>query len=358
MVIGSAQSSETAGLGSSSIDGLADKIGQLSTDRAKAFSAASVVTKYVVVVAGAVATVAQFVRVENNTFSAEQVVGICAAIAVMVAAALLLRTDIDASEHLDEARLAVDAAQRALLLAERNQQIFAVNNARRDEVDAENDQDFGRTLSSLLAIQTMRGAIEQSMVGIRDLNNLIESMLVASQSVLAVALGFETGDDFSVCIYRAEKSEDTNVLFSLRCVAHHRASPCDVANTRPFAEGRGVVGIAYSNRSEFVIPDLQAEGVVSMFDMVGDDDANARATARERYRSMAAFPVMVAGRKVPWGVCTATTDQLGHFTTARPVSAPHHMAVQLLAEMVALAVAVHSSPTDPSTEQNPVTNNS
>jgi GAF domain-containing protein len=147
-------------------------------------------------------------------------------------------------------------------------------------------------------------------------------------------MGFEQADRWTICVFYGDidQREGRRVL---RCVAHARAIECDISEARTWPEGVGVGGVAYANAREVIVPDLVDEAMGTVFDL-GD---RKRSYDEERYRSLAAVPILVDRGEKPWGVVIATNDRPHHFnvegTGVRTVEA-----VRALAGMVALAVSV------------------
>ena len=323
---------------------LADSISGHAIQRAESLKASSFWLKLAVVAGGGLATAMQFCNPEDSKYRPDQLIGITAAIVVCILAGVLLRFDNDASEHLDCARKALDHAKDVVADADQIRRESAAASSVRDADDEQLEADFGRLQSSLLSLQTMRTVIERAVIGGTPTDKLVETLLLTTQQQLEIALGFNTEDDFSICIYKYQDAPKGELRL-LKCLAQHRPVQCDLAHTRPFAEGVGIVGVAHANKAGFVFPDLMAEGVVSLFDMVADDDPVRKAAAKDKYRSMTVQPILVDNDEKAWGVCTATVDRVGHFSLNQRATSPHHAPVKLLADMIALAVAVRRVPT-------------
>lgn len=137
------------------------------------------------------------------------------------------------------------------------------------------------------------------------------------------------------CIYKALRCDDGRC--ELVCVATKRAINCDLNEARRWKEGTGIAGVSFSVRDEVIIPDLQSEGISTVF---GSASNETRHYDNERYRSMVAVPIMVGKSEEPWGVVAATNDRVAHFSVAQENGLANHEGARALANMAALAISL------------------
>lgn len=261
------------------------------------------------------------------------IISIVAASLVLLGGLFVLWTENDPTKTLDTAREALEAAREF----------------EQEKADFEGNitwlsKEVTRGLELYNSMDVMRGAIEQSLdLGGASAAGIMQTCLVAARKSLHVAFDFQIGDMWTICIYEANR--DTNAgRVLLHCVAHDRTIQCSLTEARVWQEGIGVVGVAYSRANEIILPDMFAPELGTAFDL----GEKARPYDRERYRSMAAIPIIVGAGAAPWGVAIATSSRPGHFhnepvggvATAEPIRA--------IAAMAALAVkALAKSPTLP-----------
>jgi GAF domain-containing protein len=300
------------------------QISSLFDRRAWRFKWASRFVKASFVAVGAlIAGVAQFLQIPpGQSPTTAQVIGIAATVVVFLGSIFVMIIDEDASEELAAARRAQEEFRELI-----------------DELDALPDYEaaIDRQIYLYQSMSVMRSTLERSVVSGDDLLGTVKLMVELTERLLPVALGFKQSDRWTICVYQAEATGTGRDR--LVCVAHHRAIRCDVSEARCWDEGVGVAGIAYANRQEVVVPDMQAAGLGSVFNIA----AGARDYDEDRYRSIAAVPVRVDGRDKPWGVVVATNDRYGHFSLEEDLGAQTVEGVRLLAGMVALAATVCKS---------------
>jgi len=293
-------------------------------DRATISFNASLFVKVAMVAIGSmIVAIAQFmIGPADSGWSTWQVIGIATALIVGVGAIFVVITERDASDDLAAAREALTKAQRA---------------EREFESYVELEEAIDQLIELYQAAGVMRGAIET--VAAKGINNEIliaSTILAASARSLSIAMDFGQSDRWTICIYIAEKDLESE-RYVLRCIAHERAIKCDLANARSWPEGTGLAGVCFSNRSEMILPNLQADGVRSIF---ASGVTDSRPDDAERYRSMVAVPVMVQGLDRPWGVVTATNDQVDHFSYEEAQGIKPDEGARLLAGMLAVGIAV------------------
>jgi len=296
-------------------------------ERAKINFNASLFVKVAMVAIGSmIVAIAQFmIGPENSGWSTWQVIGIATALIVGVGAIFVVITERDAADDLALAREALSKAQQA---------------EREFESYLELEGAIYQLIELYQAAGVMRGAIETvAAKGISNETLIASTILNASARSLSIAMGFGQSDRWTICVYIAEKYLESE-RYILRCIAHERAIKCDLANARAWPEGTGLAGVCFSNRAEMILPNLQADGVRAIF---ASGVSDSRPDDAERYRSMVAVPVMVQGLERPWGVVTATNDQVDHFSYEESQGVKPDEGVRLLAGMVALGIAVSRS---------------
>lgn len=307
-----------------SLDALSKKISAAFKERAQNFRKSSLFVKIVFVAFfSAVAGVAQFLQFPSTGATFPQILGIIASMIVAVGGIFVLVTEQDASSHLALAHEALEAARDA----EAKYEVI-------DELQYEADL----LIELYQAMSVMRGAIERvAFLSSPDENDVITNLLTAAGRSLAIAMDFQQADQWTIGVYKAVPDPKEVNRSLLKCVAHKRAIECEVTDARVWKEGTGIMGVAFANGDEIIIPDLQAEGMAAVFGAAGNE---SRIYDNDRYRSMVAVPIKVDGLDKPWGVVTATNDRVGHFSTKVPTGVRPEEGARALAGMVALAVAV------------------
>ena len=292
--------------------------------QARRFGRASLFVKVVLVsIFSLIAAIAQFAQFPDAGPEPWQIAGIGASLIVAIGGIFVIITEQDATEQLALAQKATEAAREAV-------SGYAII----DQLEA----DTGRLVELFQAMNVMRGAVEHltTMKG-ADEDAAIARILKASERSLAIALDFAQYDQWTIGIYKAVPCPNEANRALLKCVAHKRAIDCATDEARVWKEGTGIMGVAYSNGDEIIVPDLQADGMRAVF---GTSANEARDYDGDRYRSMVAVPVKVEGMDKPWGVVTATNDRVGHFSTDAGAGVRPDEGVRVLAGMIALAVAV------------------
>jgi hypothetical protein len=299
----------------------ADEIAALFVSRAERFRNASLFAKIALVSIGsALAAIAQFTQFPPGGPTGWQVAGIGASLIVAVGGIFVWITEQDAPKELSVAHAAVEKAREALAGYEELYQLT-------DEMD--------RLVYLVQATNLMRGVIERAAGSGLDEDKLAALILKACDRSLPIAMGFQQADQWTIGIYKAVPLKDGR--HELACIASKRAIECDISEARRWREGTGIAGVCFSINDEVVIPDLQAQGVRSVF---GSSANEVRQYDTERYRSMVAAPINVGKDDHPWGVIAATNDRIDHFTATALNGLSNHEGARSLAGMVALGVAL------------------
>ncbi|MEO8722148.1 MAG: hypothetical protein ABI395_01315 [Sphingobium sp.] len=299
-------------------------IGEEFKKQARRFKNASLFVKLVLVAGfSAIAGVAQFFQFPSSGPESSQVIGIIATIVVATGAIFIMITEQDATEQLALAQAAIEAAREA-------QSQF-------DILDQIAD-DTSRLIELFQALSVMRGAIERlTALNSPDEDEVADRLLKSAERSLAIAMAFDQADLWTIGVYRAVPCPDEQNRALLKCVAHKRAIVCEVSEARVWKEGTGIMGVSYANSDEIIVPDLQIEGMRAVF---GTSANTQRDYDQERYRSMIAVPIKVHGMVKPWGVVTATSDRVSHFSYDGAPGVRTDEGARVLANMIALAIAV------------------
>lgn len=304
------------------LDELHTKLVEARSTHAKAVARATKIAKGVLILVGAlVAGAAQFwTWPRGQAPSVEQVIGIAACTAVFIGGLFVASTESDAAEAIEVATKALDAARESQAQFDSVNELF---------------ESYERLAQTYQICLSLRGMIEQGSIGtVGDTSEVIRTMFEQVVRELVIAAGFAQADRWTLGIYRATPTPGSERA-TLKCIAHDRAIKCSVNDARAWPEGVGIAGIAYTNAREIVVPDLRAEGMAAVFgpkDLVREYDA-------ERYVSMVAVPIMVAGYEKPWGVVNATSDRAGHFSANSAPGFKPDEPIRALAAFVAMAVA-------------------
>lgn len=238
-------------------------------------------------------TVASFITTDGGSWVYVLLgVGLCA----MVAAIALDfgQGDLfDVSKRLVEAHTKLETAHNALGTAEAAIRFYTSWNVLEDQI---------RELQDAILVEDSLAAKQKKAV----LRSVID-LIVERKFVL---LGLE--DDFwNVAIYEYDEASE-----ELICQAFRRSSPVDTGHEpRRWRSGEGHVGIAYQRRDETVCDDA---GDPRMQQLVDAPPAKSRAYDRERYVSLAAFPIGL-DQDAPTGVLVLTSDVAGRFAVAKDV---------------------------------------
>lgn len=250
--------------------------------------------KLVFVIGGsAVAAIALESEFPATGATPAQVIGIIASGSVAIGMMIVLVFERDTDKELLIAQEGLEVAQRSESL----------------ELVLELQDDHSRAANLYNALLQMRRAIERAcLTGAIWEEDIVDRMLSMAARNLRVALGFNQGDTWTICVYRPVRVRGSPTV--LRCAAHDRAIPCDKANAREWKEGDGVVGLAYLRRKAVVIADMQDPKVKRLLSA----NSFSRSHDAQRYRSVAAVPVRVDDDAEPSAIVVASSDVPGHFS--------------------------------------------
>ncbi|WP_156397273.1 MULTISPECIES: hypothetical protein [unclassified Sphingomonas] len=304
-----------------SFDELKNRLSNARVKNARSVARASWWIKGAAVLGGAaIAGICQFTTWGSGTPSSSSILGIAACVVVFAGGIYVLATEQDAAQAIEVADSAVEEVRAA--------------SARFDELD-EFFEAYGRLIEIYQICLSMRGGIEQAVIGSPNIDQLVVTLFDLVSRQISIAAGFQQADRWTIGVYKAVPSANPDRA-DLKCIAQERALKCELYEARMWPEGVGIAGIAYSNAREIVLPDLQAEGMQGVFGPKG----HQRTYDAERYVSMVAVPIQVAGHAKPWGVVTATSDRAGHFAAASNPGIKTDEPIRAVAAFIGLAVAM------------------
>lgn len=228
------------------------------------------------------------------------------------------------AEALDEARLAIDEARHA------QASDFKI----KTYVGELNDK-LRRMAHLHTAHLSMREAVEQCMAAsTKDEAAAADIVLQSAALPIRSAIDFQMDESWTVSVYQARASA-TGI--ELVCVAADRFDTRAANLTRTWPLGVGHTGATFAKADETVVPDLAALELGTLDRLPA---SISHGTDSQRYRSIAAIPVRVAGDKTPWGVVVTTSDRPHRFTLQHDEKGSLSAEVaRTLAGMIALAVA-------------------
>lgn len=284
-------------------------------DRASALERLAVISKLLTATGAAIIVVA--------TFANRPIIGNTSAAVVFIATLFLLYTDKDNSKSLAEARTAMDHAL--------DQQ--AESEAMHRKYEAA-ETAYNNELERLSYFQAARDLVRAILEDVATSNSqldevsVIDRMLKTARHALTLAHGFEMKDFHTICVY--QRAVNATGVVELICRAHLRTIDCDVKQARTWKEGVGAAGTALARGEEIVVPDLRAPELGTLYSLpekkVEDDT---------RYRSIAAEPISLDGKKDLWGILVATSSVPAHFSLE---DRSYVDVTQSLAGMIGLAV--------------------
>lgn len=305
------------------------------TDLGKTIARSVTVSKFAIILAGAVAAWMQFVPA-GTALTTSQVVGVVAAALVMIFGGYVLVAEKDAATMVVDAHSALAAAQESSsTIADYESELAALENQ------------LGKSVELYVAMANARDIYEQALTtGNGNLDQLLRDLLTTSKRHFAAAMEFETTDRWTLCIYRTQESD--NGPRELKLVAHVRAIECGVDEARVWPEGNGFAGISLSTGQEIIIGDMSEPAVGQIFNV---SSTLGRPHDAMVYKSAIACPIYVGGDNIrPWGVATATNDRPGHFVDDEGPSVHNGEAVRAVANMTAMIVTLCATTADLKTQ--------
>ena len=307
------------------LDEISKRLGDAFKNKARNQWIASLTAKLLFAVFSAISGISQFTGSEKLVLS--NYVGIGSAIFAFLGAMFIAIFDKDSSQELEIAR-------EAIVSAREEQQKF--RDLMYDYADLRQyDVEQVRARELYQAVFIMRGVLEGLIHNdYIDLDRSVPLILETAKRSLTISLGYQTAEHYTLCVYRARDNAITKQR-ELKCIAQARTIDCGIDDARVWPTGVGVAGAALARGTEVVVPDMGALQIGSLYaDTAKPDDA-------DRYRSIAAVPILASGHNNAWGVVVGTSDRADHFAVG-----PDHPGVQTveavraLAGMVGLAVRV------------------
>lgn len=290
--------------------GVSDLIGEvrlLTTAHLHRIFIGGISMKIAVIIGALVAGVAHGMELAhtNGQISAWTVAGLVAAIIIALGATYAAITEVNSSKLIASANKAIE---EALLFEAQARE----HESKTEEFEAERafrEKELDRALQLYNSQHVMTAMLEKCLaVGDKCASDVIQTCLSSAANSLLVAFDFEIEDTYTICIYKAHKTEESGKAM-LRCVADARKIACNRAVAREWPEGVGITGICYSMGNEIIIPDMTAPELGTVFKV----KSKARDHDVERYRSMAAIPISGRDGASIWGVAIASSDRPGHF---------------------------------------------
>lgn len=304
------------------LEEVSNELGEAFRGKAHNQWLAALVAKIIFAAFSALSIVVQFTGAD--TFGLSNYIGIGSAIIAVIVAIFIAVTERDSSHELEIARKAVQAANEER--EQTRQLLFDYSNLQQYETE----QVRARELYQ--AMNTMRGVVEALVHSdYVPVERGIEAILEAAKRSLTIALGYQTAEHYTLCVYKT--TIDKNHQSRLSCIAQTRTIDCVISDARQWPTGVGVAGAALARGSEVVVPDMSALQIGSLY------AGTSKPYDAERYRSIAAVPILAEGHNNAWGVVVGTSDRTDHFAVGpdRP-GVQTVEAVRALAGMVALAV--------------------
>ncbi|WP_342150412.1 GAF domain-containing protein [Methylorubrum sp. SB2] len=301
---------------------ISDRLGAAFAKKSRNQWIASLAAKIMFAVFSTISVIAQFTGEQN--FTASNYVGIGSAAVAVLGAIFIAVAEKDSSDELEIARQAVVAAQDERQALQQAIWEYA-------DIDEFNNEQI-RAKELYQAVNTMRGVIEATIhEDYVPVQRSISILLETASRSLDIAIGYRTAEHHTLCVYQTMQADNGDKY--LQCIAQSRTVPCNIDDARRWPSGVGVAGAALARGTEVVVPDMNALQIGTLYaDLVKNEDA-------ERYRSIAAVPILAHGHGSAWGVVVGTSDQANHFEVG-----PDHTGVQTveavraLAGMAALAV--------------------
>lgn len=246
--------------------------------------------------------------------------GIFGCILVFAAGIWILLVERNVSEELMIASRAIQRTEEAMELV--------------DEVQIL-EYDLNRSLNLVVGNSVIRSYLEGICYSgsMKAEDEIVAEILEISSRYITLSMGLDSGNEWTLCAYKA--ISDTSGKDKLQLVAHKRAIECDKGQARSWEEGVGVTGICYSMESEVIVPELQSQGIGSLFNV----GRRSRPYDASRHQSIIAVPIQVDKGQRPWGVLTASSDCPEHFLPNEP-GVQHAEGARALAGALALGIAI------------------
>ncbi|RYY85157.1 MAG: GAF domain-containing protein [Chitinophagaceae bacterium] len=282
-----------------------------------------------ILIGGTLATAAQFMPEPKPSDAPWKLfLGVGGAIGALVGGFLVAFVERGTPEMLDNARRALDEAQR--YLGERNTIEDRISVARQFD---------SKRRALLSAWEAMREVVELQMLKTNDstIESCIGAVFDSAIALLLPAMGISSGENYVISVFEKRPGPEGDVMTRL---VERRARPIDQnSQSRNWKIGEGFTGAAWQRRSEVIVSDAMAAGVDGAFYIPG---SARRADEYERYRSVASVPIQVGATNDIWGVVTVTSDIAGRFSAVGDADSQANVeAVRAVAGILALLVGIH-----------------
>ena len=287
----------------------------------RAAFAARIVKGLMLILGALVAGLAQFMDVKPSGIEGFQILGFVGCTMVFLAGVWSVIYETNTSEELKVAAKTLESAE------------FFIDSI--DSIDFL-QEDLDRATNLIVANQLIRAFLDSLCTSSRGTSDdaLVKEILKISARYITLSMGLDGGNEWTLCAYKA--IPDPNGKDKLKLVAHDRAIDCDMEEARNWEEGVGVTGICYSMGREVIVPQLQSQGIGSLFN-VGE---RSRTYDASRHQSIVAIPIQVDKDERPWGVLTASSDRPDHFAPNEP-GLQHVEGARALAGAMALGIAIN-----------------
>lgn len=253
-----------------------------------------------ILLGGALATVGGLIDTPpESSWDYMGAIGVAGALMALAGGLILRFAEKGVPEQLNDARQAVDAAQR--FLSERERLASEISEMR--QLD-------GKRRNLIAAHVVMRQVVEQAIVEPSSCERSMKNLLDLAQRPMVAAMNFQADERYTISIYR--KKWDLAGEEVLERVLVRRADrAAERSEGRTWKRGEGFTGTAWQRDKDILVSDVTDDVVEAAFhvpeDKQRDDDGVF-------YKSIAVFPLRVGGENEIWGVLTVTSDRVGRFT--------------------------------------------
>lgn len=282
----------------------------------------STFVKVVLVLGGALLLgIAKFAGLPTTPFNYQNFLGVVGAMAAFVGGLLLILLDKDLSTKLVEAAEAVSELQKIQSSA-----------SQLGELIARAEERAKRSAALAAVARTLRIGVERTLSQSPNLEAATSGLLDLVLVDLQEAMALTSAEHWTISIYQAEGSP-----IVLRRIATRRSERLEERSaSREWEPGEGHIGTTFSRKREVVLDDVNEPDIKPH---LNTPPAKDLPTDAQRYRSIAAMPVLVDPMPHPWGVAIATSSRAGRFSYVdRSDGGEHAEAMRIFAGMIALAV--------------------
>jgi hypothetical protein len=178
----------------------------------------------------------------------------------------------------------------------------------------------------------LRLGVEQALSGPSDLGQVISTLVDLALPSMQDAMGLGGDRQWTISVYQASGSPA--VLRRLLTRRPQQIEP--IPPSREWPTGQGHVGTTFARKFELVLVDVIDPSVRAV---VQAPPEKVRPGDDQRYRSIAAVPVLLGSSREPWGVTIASSSVPGQFSPADGSEGWEHAEpVRILAGMIALTI--------------------